>query len=526
MLLLTAAEARALDRATIDGGHATGAVLMERAGRGAAEAAARHLGSPLALRVLVLAGGGNNGGDGFVAAARLRDLGAYVTVAVVAPREKIAGDARAHLERIEAAGVKPEFLADETALASFVLGPDRWDWAFDALLGTGAEGAPRGLVARACGALNTLRQTGTRIVALDLPTGVSADDGAIADPVVRADLTLTFGTLKRGHALWPGRAMCGGIEVVDIGLLPADQAGVKGVWLVGPGDAARMMPARDPRAHKGVTGRVLVIGGARGMTGAAVLAARGAARAGAGYVRVAVPAGCADAAAAQLLEAMPVACGAPGSGSFGASATSQLAEEIARAGVIVAGPGLGRSPATVEIVAELVENARCPLVLDADALWAISPPQADPAARLAAAKAPVLLTPHVGEMARLAGATPAEVEARRIDVARERAVAWGVAVLLKGAPTIIALPDGTALANPSGNAGMASAGMGDVLAGAVGGLIAQGLFAGNAAILGAFAHGVAGDLAAAEIAPAGFLASDVADRLPRAIFRPGARPRA
>ncbi len=517
MLLLTAAEMRALDRATIDGGHVAGAELMERAGHALALAAAKHFGSPLALRVLVIAGSGNNGGDGFVAARHLRAMGARVAVGVIVPRDQIAGDALAHLKSLEASGVAPVFLDGDEALGLLTQGADRWDWAIDALLGTGASGEPRGLVPAACEALRRLRAHGTRVIAADLPTGVSADDGAVAAHAVEADLTVTFGALKRGHVLHPGRGRCGALELVGIGLVAPEHAGVRGVQLADPHELGALLPPRDPRAHKGSAGRVLVVGGAAGMTGAIVLAARAATRAGAGYVRVAAPASLQDVIASQLIEPMPVACGEGAHRSLNESAAARILEEVELADAVALGPGLSRRPETLRLAHELLARVDRPLVLDADGLAAIAPPDADPVEALKRVPAPRVLTPHLGEMARLTGERPSALEANRIDAAREWAARWGCVLVLKGAPTVVAAPDGRTSVNPTGNAGMATAGMGDVLTGAIAALLAQRLAPFDAARLAVFAHGAAGDAAAAEIAPVGLVASDVVERLPRAL---------
>jgi NAD(P)H-hydrate epimerase len=222
MQLLTAAEMRAVDEATIAAG-TPGEVLMERAGQGVAGALERAWGSPLALRVLVLSGGGNNGGDGFVAARVFAERGATVRVAVCAARDRIGGDARTMLARLEQGGARVAFPADDAALAACVAECDAWDFVVDALLGTGAQGEPRGLVAAACRHVNALRARGSRVLAVDLPTGVSADDGRADANAVRADLTVTFAHAKRGHYLWPGRALRGELEVVDIGALSPER---------------------------------------------------------------------------------------------------------------------------------------------------------------------------------------------------------------------------------------------------------------------------------------------------------------
>lgn len=516
MLLLTAAEMRALDAATIEGG-VPGETLMERAGRGLADALGRRFGSPLALRVLVLCGPGNNGGDGFVAARHLAAQGARVGVGVIAAREAVRGDAAVHLANLEAAGIRPEFATDDAGVAALVTGADRWDFAIDALLGTGTAGEPRGPIATACEALNLLRNRGTRVLAADLPTGVSADTGAASDRAVRADLTVTFGHAKRGHYLFPGRSHRGELEVVDIGLVAPGAVGIAGVELAEAGALAAEGPRRDPRAHKGSAGRVLIVGGAQGMVGATVLAARAASRAGAGYVRVAAPASLHDALASQLVEQMPVACGEGVFRSLTVTALPQLLAEAASADAVAVGPGLSRHADAVKLMHVLLTRLDVPVVLDADGLNAFSPPDGDLAAMLRDSRAPRVLTPHLGEMARLTGEMPSSLETRRIDAAREWAARWACVLVLKGAPTVIANADGSVCVNPTGNPGMATAGMGDVLTGTIAALLAQKLPPYDAARFAVFAHGLAGDLAASEVGPVGLTAGDVAERLPRAL---------
>jgi len=516
MWLLTAAELRAVDRATIAAG-TPGTTLMERAGTAVADALERRWGSPLAMRVLVLAGGGNNGGDGFVAARVLAGRGARVGLAVCAPRERIAGDAREMLERLGPAGVRPGFPADGAALRAFVAVHDHWDFVVDALLGTGAEGEPRGLVAEACGVLEELRRRGAHVVAVDLPTGVSGDDGSTWAGAVRAECTVTFGQPRRGHWLWPGRGHCGAVEVADIGLLPPERASVLPASLADARTLAPLLPHRDPRAHKGNTGRALVVGGAPGMTGAPVLAARAAARSGAGYVRVAAPSSLADLLASQLVEPMVVGCGEDERRTLSGSAREAIEAEAERAGAVAVGGGLSTRPRAAALVRDLATHLPRPLVLDADALTALAPAEDRLVPALRLAPAPRVLTPHLGEMARLTGLSPTELEARRIDTARGWAQRWGATLVLKGAPTVVAAPDGHASVNPTGSAVLATAGTGDVLTGVLVAFLAEGMAPYDAARAAAWVHGRAGELAEAEIGSLGVVASDVVERLPRAI---------
>ena len=515
-LLLSADEMRQLDRDTIEGGHAAGVDLMERAGAGVVEAMERRYGPTLAMRVLVLCGTGNNGGDGFVAARHLRARGAEVALGVIGDPKRIHGDARAHLERFESAGGAVVALADEAVLERLVRSRDRWDFALDAVLGTGARGTPEGLSAAAVQSLRELDDTGTRVVAVDLPTGVNADTGEIARRAVRADLTVTFGHAKRGHVLYPGRAFTGVLEVVDIGLAPvAPESGRHPFELATAAAMAELLPERDPRAHKGSTGRVLIVGGSVGLTGAVALAARAATRTGAGYVQAAVPASLNDALEAKLTEEMTIPCPETGARAFALDALEPILKRAAAADVVVVGSGLSRTPEAAELARRLIARCARPLVIDADGLNALE----GATKLLEQGDTPRVLTPHLGEAARLTGLSVESLEAKRLDAALEWAGRLRSVLVLKGAPTVIAAPRGIATVNPTGNAGLATAGTGDVLSGVIASLVAQGLDTYDAARMAAYVHGLAGDLAAAEIGAVGFNAGDCVERLPRVIER-------
>jgi NAD(P)H-hydrate epimerase len=514
MLLLTAEDMRALDRAAIESGRATGRELMHRAGTGVVEAIERRWGSLLGLRALVLCGTGNNGGDGFVAARELERRGALARVVVLGDPARIRGDAREYFAALEGAGFTVQTAATESDLARIRAGEDRWDYALDALLGTGAHGAPEGAIAAGVQALRELDEAGTRVVAVDLPTGVSADTGEIARRAVRADLTVTFGAPKRGHVLYPARAFVGALEVVDIGLgAPPEDSEASRVSLATDLEMAHRLPRRDPRAHKNAVGRVLVVGGSPGLTGAVALAARAASRAGAGTVRVAVPLSLHDILEIKLTEEMTIPCPETSARTLAESAAVGLEQALEQCDVVALGSGLSRHPESAALARRLALECPKPVVIDADGLNAL----AEDPARLLRAAGPRVLTPHLGEMSRLTRRDPPALEARRIDAAREWARAWGVFVVLKGAPTVTASPDGRAIVNPTGNPGMATAGMGDVLTGIIAALIGQGLSPFDAASLGAFVHGRAGDRVARTRGPVGLTAGDVAEALPRTL---------
>jgi NAD(P)H-hydrate epimerase len=514
MLLLDAAAMRRLDQLTMQSGVASGEALMERAGTGVAHGMERRYGPLLGLRVLVLCGGGNNGGDGFVAARHLRARGARPDVVLLARRDQVKGDARAHLERLESEAGPVRVAASEADVIAAVASRDGWDFALDALLGTGARGKPEGLMAAGVEQLRLLDERGTRVVAVDLPTGVSSDSGAIARRAVRADLTVTFGAPKFGHVLYPGRAFAGALEVVDIGLAPPPAGDpAYQVELATAEALSTLVGERDPRAHKGSVGRVLVIGGSPGLTGAVALAARAATRAGAGYVQMLVPTALEPVLAAHCVEQMTLAAPETKTRTLGRGSLAMARERAQAADAVVLGSGLSRDSESLELARTLCGSLERPAVVDADALFALAGHTGD----IAKAAAARVLTPHLGEMSRLTGLTAEALESDRIALARRFAREWGAVLVLKGAPTVTAAPDGRATVNSTGNPGMATAGTGDVLAGAIGALVASGLPPYDAARLGVFVHGLAGDQAAREIGPVGLAAGDVSDRLPSAL---------
>ncbi len=407
-------------------------------------------------------------------------------------------------------------LDGEAALERLARSRDRWDYALDAVLGTGARGTPEGLAAAAVQCLRELDDAGTRVVAVDLPTGVNADSGEIARRAVRADLTITFGHPKRGHLLYPGRAFAGVLEVVDIGLTPAGPDAERHPFeLASAAAMAELLPERDPRVHKGRTGRVLIVGGSVGLTGAVALAARAATRAGAGYVQVAVPASLNDPLEAKLTEQMTIPCPETGARAFALDALEPILKRAGSADVLVLGSGLSRAREAAELARRLIGRCPLPQVIDADGLNALE----GATEMLQPSGVPRVLTPHLGEAARLTGLGVEALEARRLDATREWAMRLHVVLVLKGAPTVIGAPGGIATVNSTGNAGMATAGMGDVLSGVIAALIGQGLTGYDAARLAVYLHGAAGDLAAEELGPIGICASDAVERLPRVIRR-------
>lgn len=512
--VFAAAEMRALDRRAIEELGIPGATLMENAGRGAAVEIRAFLRQRRrdvrGLAVVVVAGRGNNGGDGFVVARALREAGARVRVFLTARGSDVTGDALAKLRALERRRIRPDEITDASGLARLRAALRTCGLAVDALLGTGTHGAPTGLVADAIGCINA---TAAPVVALDLPSGLSADTGETPGPVVRAALTTTFGGLKRGLVTPPGRALAGRVRVVPIGLPDAEVRRGAGVFLLESADVRGYLPPRRRDAHKGNFGHLLVVAGSVGKTGAAALVGRAAMRIGAGLCTIATPRSQQPVVASLVTEPMTEPLPETAAQTVALDARDRIVTLADARDAVALGPGVGLDKDTQTLVRELVRDLPKPMVLDADALTAL----VGHLDLLRHARAPRCVTPHPGEMARMLGVPTASVQAERIETARRFAAAYRTAVLLKGHTSVIAAPDGPTLLCPTGNPGMASGGTGDVLTGMVGALLARGLDPTWALACGAYLHGLAGDLAAAECGEDGLIAGDVVDAIPRAI---------
>jgi NAD(P)H-hydrate epimerase len=492
---------RELDRHTIETLGVPGEVLMENAGRAATEAVLEAL--PEDGEVLVVCGSGNNGGDGFVVARLLAGLGVPVRAALLGDAKKLRGDAAANHARALAVGVRVEGARWRAPARGVIV---------DALFGTGlarpVEKEPASSVRR----IQRARGPQLRVVALDVPSGICADTGQELGVAVRADVTVTFGLPKLGLALEPGRTLAGEVSVARIGIVDrAPGAEVQAELWTARGAGARL-PLRPPDGHKGTFGHALLIAGSEGKTGAAALAAHGAARVGAGLVTIACPAGVNDILEVKCTEAMTVPVPDTAARELAAGAEETvvaLAHERTAAGL---GPGIGRGEETVKLVRALARRVERPLVLDADALHAFA---GEPAA-LRTRPAPTVLTPHPGEAAALLGGTPRELNRDRPAAARRLAAETGCVVVLKGAASVVASPDGALQVNPTGGPALGSGGTGDVLTGAVTGLLAQGLAPEDAAALAVWLHGFAADRLARTGGDSGLLAGDLAEALPAA----------
>ena len=499
---------RAIDKRATEGFGIPSLILMENAGRGVAETIEEYF-EPEGLSVLCVSGKGNNGGDGFVVARHLANSGAEVEVLLLGKIDELKGDALINAQIAKSMGLAIEEVTNEEAFE----GMQGFDVMVDAILGTGVKGKPLGLAARA---IQLINESKAFVVSVDLPSGIEAD-GMLAEPelAVQADLTVTMAYLKPCHLLYPTRLYCGDVWVADIGI-PNTVIDSEGeLRLMTSEDAAALLPERSPSGNKATFGKVLIVAGSRGMSGAARLAAMAAARAGAGLVYLGFPETMADVFDSSLLETVKRPLADTGDGHLAEGAADEILKMADEVKLLAIGPGLGTHPETVELVKRLFAEWRKPMIVDADGINAI----ATEPKLLEGKKPPLILTPHPGELARLIGGEAKKIDRKRLDVAEEYAKKWSAVLVLKGAPTIIGCPSETWI-NPTGNSGLASGGTGDVLTGIIAGLVAQGLALAPAARLGVWLHGAAADIAIEEIGEHSLVAGDLLDYLPDAMLSP------
>jgi len=483
----TAAEMRAVETRAIDELGIPGIVLMERAGLAASsELLRRH---PDAAAATILCGAGNNGGDGFVVARHLHAAGLAVEVFLTGAASRLSADSRTNFDIAARLRIP---IHERIAPARLRRGVRRADLVVDALLGTGFSGRPR---PGAEALIDAVSAAAGPVVSLDVPSGVDSSTGCVLGAAVEADLTVSFHACKVGLVVAPGRFHAGTVTVAEIGIPP--QIEEPTTVSVAGRDVLAEVPRRSGRATKYSAGSVLVLGGAPGYAGAPALTALAALRAGAGIVWVAAPADTVAAIAAHRPE--PIVRPLP-----------DALELVERAGALAIGPGLGRDPGALEQARNLAIRHAGPVVVDADALFAF----AGDLAQLARRRLPAVLTPHEGEMGRLLGQPSEWVRENRLEAVRRAAADAQAVVLLKGADTLVAEPDGTVTAVPVDVPGLATAGSGDVLTGAIAALLARGMEPRPAAVCGAVAHGLAGAAAAAGKGPAGIIAGDVIEALP------------
>jgi NAD(P)H-hydrate epimerase len=509
MKVVTAQQMRAIDAQTIENIGIPGIVLMENAGRAVTKVIKKILTD--GKKVSVFVGRGNNGGDGLVVARYLSLAGFDVTIYLLSEAEQFEGDALTNLQIAQNLKLSIKLLLSPEKLSEYRYEIQFSDVIVDSIFGTGLKGVIRGIAADIIEFINS---TGKPIVAIDLPSGLEADTGQAEGVCIHANHTVTMGLPKRGLFLYPGANLTGKLTVADIGFPPKiiDEQSIKVNW-VQKDDAARLMPARPRHSHKGTFGHVFVIAGSVGLTGAAALASEAALRIGAGMVTLGIPKSLNPVMEEKLTEVMTIPLPETDAQSLALEAKTKIFDFLEKADVAAIGPGLSRNPQTVELIHQLSVEIELPKVIDADGLNALS----EKRELLDRLDSQTILTPHPGEMARLLNCSPQEVESDRIGTAQNLAEKHGLTLVLKGVPTIIASDSSEVYINSTGNPGMATAGMGDVLTGAIAGLLAQGLAPVDAAVLGVYLHGLAGDVAAEIVGESGLIAGDVLKVLPKTL---------
>ncbi len=496
---------READRHTIEDLGVPGTVLMENAATGVVDAIRDRY--PGARRILVLCGRGNNGGDGLAIARHLANGGIDVNVLLFAKPETLSTDAGANYRLAEAFGIPITVIErDAASLVDSELAATTPDLVVDAILGTGID---RPLGGGLVEVAERLRESGLPVVAVDVPSGLNGSSTSVPGPVMPAELTVTFAALKLCHALPPACFECGEVAVVDIGIPPATLEANCSVHWVERDDVALLLPPRPVGAHKGDFGHLLLVAGAEGRGGAVAMAGRAAVVAGAGLVTMAVPRPVVPVVDSACLEAMTHPLGTDDSGEM--SGPEGLEPLIDRISAIATGPGMGTGAGAGRTLEWLLDSWKGPLLLDADAINLL----AGRPEKLAGREHTAVLTPHPGELARLLGRPAEEIVSDRIAAARAAASKAQAVVVAKGYRTIIAEPDGEIFINPTGDAGLASGGSGDVLTGTIGALLAQGLEPVRSAIVGCWLHGRAGELGG-ETWPAAVPASALPELVARA----------
>jgi NAD(P)H-hydrate epimerase len=517
MRILNAAQMREADRRTIEGLGVPSLVLMENAGRQVVAAMEGAFDDLLSRHVAILCGRGNNGGDGFVVARTLVQRGVACSVFLLGQVAEVRGDARVNLEILGRLGIVVVELNDAQAWELHSSEIFRCDLIVDALFGTGLKTALSGLFETVVADINA---SSLPVVAIDLPSGLSADTHEIIGQAIDATVTVTMAAPKAPLVMPPAESKTGDLVIADIGIPSSVIDEVPGPFLslLTREQMRGLVADRHADSHKGDFGRVLIVAGSPGRTGAAHLAGLGALRSGAGLVTVATPRGCVPIVAAMAPEYLTAPLEEDENGLVSEAAIGRVIG--IRADVVAAGPGLGRGGGVAAFVRGLVEGVPTTLVLDADAINAFAD---DPDRLQGREGAEIVITPHPGEMARLLGVGVGDVQADRVESARGFAVTHRVYVVLKGHRTVIATPEGRVYLNPTGNPGMATGGTGDVLTGAIAAWCAQGLAVEAACKLGVYLHGLAGDLAEADEGAVAMTAGDLAARLGDAVLELTAR---
>jgi len=504
--VFTSAQMRDCDAAAINTFGIPSVLLMENAARGAADGIELRYGPLEEKHCVILCGKGNNGGDGFALARHLLNRGMDVHVVNIGPDTASKGDARINLDllrktEIYTTKLRVSLLSSLKELEEELT--SKTDFVIDALLGTGLASALKDEIAEVVPLLNALN---VPVIALDVPTGINADNGEVMAVAVKAAYTITMGGLKNGLLFGRGKEHAGETSIVDIGMPRQGYfETATDTFQLEERDIVDWLPRRDFDVHKYKLGKIFVLAGSIGLTGAAAMASEASLRTGAGIVKLGIPESLNHIMETKLTEVMTLPFKETSEGSFSLNSLDAIMEMVNSSTVSIVGPGISRQYETQSLVRKVVQLATAPLVLDADALFALI----GHLDLLLTANAHFILTPHTGEFARLIDQSIEEITPRKVELARIFATEFGVTLVLKGAPSIIAAADGKVYINSTGNPGMATAGSGDVLSGVIAGLIAQGASAEKAAACGVFLHGLAGDKATEHVGEYGLIATDM-----------------
>ncbi|MDF2563985.1 MAG: ADP/ATP-dependent (S)-NAD(P)H-hydrate dehydratase [Massilibacillus sp.] len=511
MKIATAQQMRKIDQQTVHQYGVPEIALMENAGSEVSKAVAQVLKSISGKKVCIFAGKGNNGGDGFVSARHLINQKAKIKVFIIGDIEHMKASAKINLDILKNMGIDILYVENDRDWDKVKIALAFSDCFVDALLGTGFHGALRPEMEKI---INMINGMGKPIVAVDIPSGVEADTGCVRTTAIQATTTVSFGLPKMGLFLYPGAAHTGEVLVADIGIpnVLLTDGNIK-QNIINTSMVKSLIVKRPADVHKGNCGRVLIVAGSNGLTGAAVLAASAALRSGAGIVTLAVAQSLQEVVETKLTEVMTYPLAEKKAGVIGVTALPELLNLAQKYDVVAIGPGIGRDADTFELVCEFIKQIDKQVIIDADAIQAFC----GKGKELSASKMIPVLTPHLGEFSNLVGVSIEDVKSDIIGIARKAAEEFNSIIVLKSARTVVAYPDGNVYINIRGNAGMATAGSGDVLTGIISGLFAQGLLSYSAAVAGVFLHSFAGDLAA-QSGMVGLIASDIMQALPAARF--------
>ncbi len=513
MKIVNVKEMRKIDRITIKELGIPGMVLMENAGQSVVSAMEDFFEMDNVSRLTVVCGKGNNGGDGFVVSRYLLNQGKYVDLFLVGNVNGIKGNAKKNLDILKGIGLKPKTITSVKDIEKLNRSIRDSEVIVDAIFGTGFKGKISGIGSKVVTELN---ESGLSIVSVDTPSGIDSNSGQVSGVAVKADMTVTMGLPKIGQFLYPAKNYVGELYVADIGFPEQiiEQVSPLGT-LVDKDILRRFIPWRPVNLHKGAFGRVLIVAGSTGMTGAAAMSANSALRAGAGLVYLTIPERLNPILEVKCTEAITIPVSETIEGSIGLEAYKQIMEHVSNVDVLAIGPGMSRNKETQKLIRKVVKNATVPLLIDADGINAFM----GYTEILKKRTKPTILTPHPGEMARLIDSSARNVDENRLEIARKFAEEWGVILVLKGVPTIISKYDGVYWLNNYANSGLATGGSGDVLSGLIIGFLAQKTSLLAAVVSGVYVHSMTGEVLKEKMGEHSIIAGDLLDAIPAAIMK-------